>query len=57
MDSLANKMVGRTLSVREFRALTEPKESLSTFFRSGPLFGVDLEIGRDRGDFGREIVL
>ncbi|MHB8368854.1 MAG: type II toxin-antitoxin system Phd/YefM family antitoxin [Leptospirales bacterium] len=26
------------LSVREFRALTEPKESLSTFFRSGPLF-------------------
>ncbi len=45
------------LSVREFRALTEPRESLSTFFRSSPLYGVDLEIERDRGDLGREIVL
>lgn len=45
------------LSIREFRELTEPKESLSAFFRSSPLHGVDLEIGRDRGDFGREIEL
>jgi antitoxin Phd len=45
------------LSVREFRELTEPKESLSAFFRSSPLYGVDLEIERDRGDFGREIEL
>ncbi|MHB8544237.1 MAG: type II toxin-antitoxin system Phd/YefM family antitoxin [Leptospirales bacterium] len=45
------------LSVREFRKLTEPVESLSVFFRSSPLYGVDLEIERDREDLGREISL
>lgn len=45
------------LSVREFRDLTEPKESLSAFFRSSPLYGADLGTERDREDVGREIIL
>lgn len=55
--TLRGEPVVVVLSVREFRTLTEPRESLSTFFRSSPLYGVDLEIERDREDFGREIVL
>ncbi len=55
--TLRGEPVVVVLSVREFRTLTEPRESLSTFFRSGPLHGVDLEIERNREDFGREIVL
>lgn len=45
------------LSVREFRKLTQPREPLSRFFRSSPLLGMDLELERDRNDFGREIDL
>lgn len=55
--TLRGEPVVVVLSVREFRTLTEPRESLSTIFRSGPLHGVDLEIERNREDFGREIVL
>ncbi|MHB8422361.1 MAG: type II toxin-antitoxin system Phd/YefM family antitoxin [Leptospirales bacterium] len=45
------------LSVREFRKLTEPVESLSVFFRSSPHYGVDLEIERDHEDLGQETSL
>jgi prevent-host-death family protein len=37
------------LSVQEYKKLTSPTTGLVEFFRKSPLYGVDLDIERDKG--------
>jgi antitoxin Phd len=36
------------ISVHEYTKLTSPKTSLVEFFRQSPLYGIDLELKRDK---------
>jgi prevent-host-death family protein len=44
------------LSVRDYRRLTQRRESLAEFFANSPLRGVDLDLERDK-DLPREVDL
>ena len=46
--TLRGKPAAVVISVEEFRVLTEPKTSLSSFFRLSPLNGVELELERSQ---------
>jgi prevent-host-death family protein len=48
MITLRGKPTAVVISVEEFRVLTEPKTSLSSFFRQSPLSGVELELERSQ---------
>ncbi len=41
------------ISVHEYKRLTSPKTGLVDFFRQSPLYGIDLDIERDKG-YARE---
>ena len=45
------------LSVKEYRAVVEPKQTLLDLLLDSPLAGSGLVVERDDTDFGREIVL
>ncbi len=45
------------LSVKEYRAVVEPKPSLFDLLINSPLAGSGLVIERDDADFGREVLL
>jgi len=50
------KKVAVILSVKDYEKLVRPKTNLTEFFRKSPLYGVRLNLDRDR-DTGREISL
>lgn len=43
------------VSTDEFERLTKPKQNLVEFMRASPLYGVELDITRDKDDTMREI--
>jgi len=45
------------LSVKEYQAALEPKETLLELLLNSPLAGSGLVVERDDTDFGREVVL
>lgn len=51
------KEVAVVLSAAEYRKLVAAQPSLLDLLRDSPLVGADLEITRDREDYGREIAL
>jgi prevent-host-death family protein len=44
------------VSIKDFKRLTRPKDSLVSFFRNSPLSGVGLDLERV-DDYGREVEL
>jgi prevent-host-death family protein len=44
------------VSLKDFKRLTEPKDSLVSFFRNSPLAAANLDLERT-GDYGRKVEL
>jgi len=45
------------LSYAEYRKLMTSQKKLSEFFRQSPLVGIDIDLGRDRGEVRPDIAL